>query len=88
MKHTHSHFCQSCSMPMSKPEHFGTYADGSPNDEFCHFCFENGKFTEPNITLDGMIEKCSGILKRLRVPDAQIEQTKAFIPLLKRWKTR
>ena len=88
MKHTQSHFCQSCSMPMSKPEDFGTYTDGSPNDEFCRYCFDNGKFTEPSITLDAMIEKCVGIMKQMGVPEIQIEQTKAFIPMLKRWKAR
>jgi hypothetical protein len=88
MKSTQSHFCQSCSMPMSKPEDLGTYADGSPNDEFCHYCFEEGKFTEPNITLTGMIEKCTAMMKQMGAPDIQIEQTKAFMPMLKRWKTR
>ncbi|MBU4293030.1 MAG: zinc ribbon domain-containing protein [Actinobacteria bacterium] len=32
-------FCQSCSMPMMKPEDFGTNADGSKNEEYCTYCF-------------------------------------------------
>lgn len=38
--------CQSCGMPLSKPEDFGTNADGSESKEYCGFCFQNGRFTE------------------------------------------
>jgi len=73
-------------MPMAKPEDFGTNADGSQNQEYCHYCFQNGKFIEPNITMEQMIEKCAGIMRQMKMPEAQIEQTKTFIPMLKRWK--
>ena len=86
MSRGQGHFCQSSSMPMSKAEDFGTYADGSQNDVFCRYCFQNGEFTEPGITMEGMIKKCVTMMKQMNVPDAQLEQTKAFIPLLRRWK--
>lgn len=86
MTHNKVPFCQSCSMPMTKSEDFGSDADGSPNEEYCHFCFNNGAFTEPGITLHEMIEKCALILQEMNVPHEQIEQTKAFIPMLRRWR--
>jgi hypothetical protein len=73
---------------MSRPGDFGRYSDGTQNDEFCRHCFEDGKFTEPDMTLDRMIEKCIAIMKSMDVPETQIEQTKAFIPMLKRWRSR
>jgi hypothetical protein len=79
-------FCQSCAMPMVKPEDFGTNADGSPNQEYCHYCFQNGAFTAPDITVEQMIAKCAEIMRQMNIPEAQIEQTKAFIPMLKRWR--
>jgi hypothetical protein len=79
-------FCQSCSMPLQKPEDFGTNADGSKNQEYCQYCYQKGKFTEPEITMGQMIEKCTGIMKQMNMPEAQIEQTKKFIPILKRWR--
>ncbi len=79
-------FCQSCAMPLQRPKDFGTNADGSQNREYCHYCFQNGKFTEPNITMEQMIEKCASIMTQMKIPEAQIEQTKTFIPMLKRWK--
>ena len=37
--------CQSCYMPMAKPEDFGKEADGSPNPDYCVHCYENGDFS-------------------------------------------
>jgi hypothetical protein len=79
-------FCQSCAMPMEKPEDFGTNADRSQNNEYCCYCYKNGKFTEPDITKEQMIEKVAGIMKQMQMPDSQIGQVKTFIPMLKRWR--
>ena len=37
--------CQSCYMPMNKPEDFGKEADGSPSDDYCVHCYQDGDFT-------------------------------------------
>ena len=83
---TQGTFCQSCAMPMQKPEDFGTNANGSRNQDYCRYCYQNGQFTEPGITMEQMIEKCAGIMKQMNLPQKQIEQTKTFIPMLKRWR--
>ena len=44
-------FCNSCGRPIVKAD-YGTNADGSLNDEYCKDCFQNGEFTEPDITLE------------------------------------
>ncbi len=39
-------FCQSCGIPMKKdPQGGGTNADGSKNEKYCSFCYQNGDFT-------------------------------------------
>ena len=38
-------FCQSCGMPLS-PEVLGTNADGSKNEEYCMYCYKDGKFLQ------------------------------------------
>jgi hypothetical protein len=78
-------FCQSCAMPMVKPDDFGTNTDRSKSKEYCHYCYQNGKFTEPDLTMEQMIEKCAGLMKQMQIPEAAIEQTKTSIPMLKRW---
>ncbi len=38
--------CESCGMPMSKdPNGGGTNADGSKNEQYCSYCYQNGDFT-------------------------------------------
>ena len=37
-------FCNSCGRPIVK-EDYGTNKDGSPNDEYCIDCFQNGEYT-------------------------------------------
>ena len=79
-------FCQSCCMPLDKPEVFGTNADGGRNDLYCHYCFQNGDFTTPDITMEEMLEKCVGIMEQMGLPQEIIEGTKAYFPQLQRWK--
>jgi hypothetical protein len=50
-------FCQSCGMPLSKPDDFGTNAEGWRQNDYCHYCYQDGKFTQPDITLAEMIKQ-------------------------------
>jgi hypothetical protein len=82
-------FCQSCAMPLEKPDQFGTNADNSPNHDYCAFCYQGGKFTEPNITMQAMIDKCILIMvSQMQMPEAQAKALmENTIPRLKRWQT-
>ncbi len=85
-------FCQSCGMPMSTAEQFGTNADGSQNQEYCVYCMKEGKFTV-EATMDEMIEINLQYLsefnkdseKQYSAEEARAEM-KALFPQLKRWK--
>ena len=37
-------FCQSCGMPLTRAEDFGTNADGSTNFDYCRHCYQDGKY--------------------------------------------
>lgn len=81
-------FCQSCAMPLVKPEDFGTDETGIRNNEYCHFCFQNGKFVSENISMEEMIEisakACAANTKMSE--DQARDMLKEIIPQLKRWK--
>ena len=79
-------FCQSCGIPMDKAE-YGTNTDGSKNDLYCSFCFQNGQFTDPERTLSQMIEQaCSTLTEKMGMPVMQAKMiANSFIPKLKRW---
>ena len=58
--------CQSCSMPLEKDEKGGgTNADGSKSKMYCSYCYENGKFTQPDITASEMQAFVKGKLKAM-----------------------
>ncbi len=78
-------FCQSCAMPM-REEDLGSNADGTKNEEYCRFCFQNGAFTEPDITVEEMVLKCATIMREMGMEESDIERITQYIPTLKRWK--
>lgn len=79
--------CQSCGMPMQKEEDFGTDEDGSPSTEFCSNCYQNGIFTEPDISMREMIAKVAGILVNMGLTKANAEKAaNERIPRLNRWR--
>ncbi|MDR2814231.1 MAG: zinc ribbon domain-containing protein [Prevotellaceae bacterium] len=52
-------FCQSCGMPISKdPQGGGTNADGTQNETYCSYCYQNGKFTCGEMTVGEFQEFC------------------------------
>ena len=82
-------FCQSCAMPMSSSELFGTNSDGTKTDEYCTYCFQNGEFTAPNITMQEKIDMCVSIMSQQNImPEDQARDLLArTLPHLKRWKS-
>lgn len=82
-------FCQSCAMPMTE-ELFGTEKNGSKNEDYCKYCYENGKFTA-DVTMDQMIEICVPHMLENN-PEMTEEQARSmmneFLPHLKRWKNK
>ena len=77
--------CQSCGMPLNKEENQGTNEDNSKTNEYCKFCFENGKFTNPDLTMEKVIEKSVELSKKLWMPeDKAREIANNTIPKLKR----
>ena len=84
-------FCQSCGMPLTD-EVLGTNADGSKNEEYCMYCYKDGKFTQ-ECTMDEMIEHCAKFVGEFNDGSGQqltreeaIGQMKMYFPHLKRWR--
>lgn len=84
--------CQSCSMPMTVAEHFGTNGNGSPNTDYCCFCFQNGHFTHDLSMAETITnavsfygsEKIDG---RTQTKDELTLKMHTLFPTLKRWNT-
>lgn len=83
--------CQSCGMPLTN-EILGTNADGSPNEDYCIYCYKDGKFTQ-DMTMEQMIDHCAQFTDEINKNSGQNltveqmkEQMRQFFPHLKRWK--
>lgn len=79
--------CQSCGMPFSEPEDYGTEKDGSKSQDYCFHCYQEGKFLDEGITLAGKIEKNVkfGVQMGMTEEMAQ-DMCRKILPALKRWK--
>ena len=79
--------CQSCGMPLGDG-FYGGNADGSENQEYCKFCFQDGVFTDEGLTVDDMIEKSADHMTKEQGFEGREARDLAqgVIPSLKRWK--
>ena len=80
--------CQSCGMPLSADfGNYGTDENDAPVSEYCMFCFKQGRFTDPNQTLDQMIaSSIDNMTTDLGMPLEQATQlANSVIPGLRRW---
>jgi hypothetical protein len=75
-------------MPMEKPEDFGTASSGYRVNDYCHYCYQNGAFTDPGVTMGQMIDFCAGVMAKQGImpePAARLLLTDV-LPGLKRWR--
>ncbi len=82
--------CQSCGMPLDKdPNHGGTNSDNSRSTKYCSFCFQEGKFTDGDITLREKIDKNVQLaVSLMNMPETQArELAESMLPKLERWKS-
>lgn len=78
--------CQSCGMPMTQPEQYGTNADGSKNEDYCVYCYQNGAF-QADCTMEQMIETCLDVAPEIyKDREKSRELMRGYFPTLKRWR--
>jgi hypothetical protein len=88
MQDSNSPLCQSCAMPLVEIEHFGTNCDGSQNQEYCCHCYQQGSFTNPDLSLVEMINKVVTIMQNMGMSPELITQVQTVLPQLKRWQVK
>ncbi len=78
--------CQSCGMPITSNDLLGTNKDGSINEDYCKYCYENGEFID-KVSMEDYINMCSkyGTQAGMTSEEMKLHCEKLF-PTLKRWK--
>ena len=79
--------CQSCGMPFDEGhrELIAKESDGS-DSIYCSYCYEAGKFLQPDITISEIVEIGVPHLAYKIGERAAREQLSKFVPTLARWK--
>ena len=81
--------CQSCSMPLKKdPMQGGTEKDGSKSEKYCSFCYQDGAFVAPDMTLEEMKSLVKTKLKEMGFPGFIAAGFTKQIPRLERWQEK
>lgn len=76
-------------MPLKKdPKGGSVNVDGSKNHMYCSYCYENGSFLQPNITVDEMQGFVKDKLKEMGFPGFLARFFTKGIPKLERWKNK
>lgn len=77
--------CQSCGMPIIANDQLGTNADGSINNHYCKYCYENGEFID-KVSMEEYIDMCSQYGEQAGMTNEEMRKlcTELF-PTLKRW---
>lgn len=72
----------------------GTNTDGSPNPDYCLYCYKEGRFTQ-DFNMSQMIEFCAQFTDQMNreagwnlTPGQAKEQMRRFFPQLKRWRRK
>jgi sulfatase maturation enzyme AslB (radical SAM superfamily) len=79
--------CQSCGMPLDSEVVKGTEKNGLKSNEYCKYCYENGEFKHPKMSLEEMQNNVKNQMKKLELHDYAIQKTINILPALKRWKS-
>lgn len=77
--------CQSCAMPMDGKNN-GTEKDGSLSQKYCNLCYKDGKFIDPDMTLEKMKEICDKALKEKGWGKIRRWFAMSYVQKLERWK--
>ena len=75
-------------MPLSKdPKGGGTEANGSKSEKYCSYCYERGKFTQPEIKTGKEMQKfCKEMMRKQGFSAFTAWLFTLSIPRLERWK--
>ena len=79
--------CQSCGMPLDKDrEGGGSEADGSRSPKYCSFCYRQGEFVDPELTLAQMRQRVRAISKKIAIKSGRPAPVAGAIALYNGWR--
>ena len=78
--------CQSCAMPLKKPEDRGTEKNLDKSSMYCKHCYQEGEFLQKSITVDEMKQVVKEKCVEMGIPKFLAGMFAKNIHKLERWK--
>jgi hypothetical protein len=79
--------CQSCGMPLkADPKGGGTNADGTRAKDYCSYCYVDGQFVNPDMTIEEMRTLVIEKLQEKGFPRFIARMFAGGLHRLKRWR--
>ncbi len=75
-------------MPIENPAMQGTEADGSLHPDYCIYCYRDGAFVHPMMTLEEMKQKVEGEMRKRDMDQHLINLALNSLPYFRRWHKR
>lgn len=73
-------------MPMTSNDQFSKNKAGSVNQDYCKYCYDNGKFID-DVSMEEYINMCSRFGEQAGMTNEQMKEfCEKLFPTLKRWK--
>jgi hypothetical protein len=72
-------------MPLDDENVLGTEGDGSKCLKYCKYCYQNGLFTDPDMTLDEMRANVVSRMQNMNLGEDLITRAVNVLPYLGRW---
>ena len=73
-------------MPLDSDDMRGTEKNGSPSAEYCKYCYQNGAFINPTLSLKEMTNIVQTEMEKRHIDAPIIKKAVDILPELKRWK--
>lgn len=79
--------CQSCGMPLDKDRSGGgSETDGSRSGKYCSFCYREGDFVDPDLTLAQMRARVRSLSKKVALKTGKPVAVAQLIALFNAWR--
>ena len=78
--------CQCCTYPLKDLDEISTNKDGTWNTDYCIYCYKDGEWVDPNLTVQGVIDYTIPYMTTPTVSaDEARKRLEKWVPTLKRW---
>ena len=72
-------------MPLDHEEACGSEANGSKSHLYCRYCYQEGRFTHPDMSLDKMKAHIRNFMQKKNMDEMMIARTIRNLHTLGRW---